>query len=388
MAKRDYYEVLGVSKDATADVIKKAYKKAAIQYHPDRQGDKSEAEKKEAEEKFKEAAEAYSVLSDPDKRARYDQFGHAGMGGAAGGGFNGQGMDMNDIFSMFGDIFGGGGFGGFGGFGGGGGRTQQTRYRGSDLRVKVKLNLQEISSGVTKKFKLKKYVTCTHCNGSGAEGNATETCPECKGTGRVIRTQQSIFGMMRTETACPNCGGEGKIIKNKCRHCNGDGIIMGEEVVEVNIPAGVVEGMQLSMRGKGNAGKHNGVNGDLLIHIEEEKHPQLIRDENDLVYSLLLDIPTATLGGVAEIPTIDGAARVNIEPGTQPGKVLRLRGKGLPSVNGYGRGDIVVNVSVYIPETLSKEEKKSMENFKNSDNFKPSNGIKEQIFRRFRKLFD
>ena len=389
MAKRDYYEVLGVSKDATADVIKKAYKKAAIQYHPDRQGDKSEAEKKEAEEKFKEAAEAYSVLSDPDKRARYDQFGHAGMGGAAGGGFNGQGMDMNDIFSMFGDIFGGGGFGGFGGFGGGGGgRTQQTRYRGSDLRVKVKLNLQEISTGVTKKFKLKKYVTCTHCNGSGAEGNATETCPECKGTGRVIRTQQSIFGMMRTETACPNCGGEGKIIKNKCRHCNGDGIIMGEEVVDVNIPAGVVEGMQLSMRGKGNAGKHNGVNGDLLIHIEEEKHPQLIRDENDLVYSLLLDIPTATLGGVAEIPTIDGAARVNIEAGTQPGKVLRLRGKGLPSVNGYGRGDIVVNVSVYIPETLSKEEKKSMENFKNSDNFKPSSGIKEQIFRRFRKIFD
>ena len=388
MAKRDYYEVLGVSKDATADVIKKAYKKAAIQYHPDRQGDKSEAEKKEAEEKFKEAAEAYSVLSDPDKKARYDQFGHAGVGGAAGGGFNGQGMDMNDIFSMFGDIFGGGGFGGFGGFGGGGGRTQQTRYRGSDLRVKVKLNLQEISTGVTKKFKLKKYVTCTHCNGSGAEGNATETCPECKGTGRVIRTQQSIFGMMRTEAACPNCGGEGKIIKNKCRHCNGDGVIMGEEVVDVNIPAGVVEGMQLSMRGKGNAGKHNGVNGDLLIHIEEEKHPQLIRDENDLVYSLLLDIPTATLGGVAEIPTIDGAARVNIEAGTQPGKVLRLRGKGLPSVNGYGRGDIVVNVSVYIPETLSKEEKKSMENFKNSDNFKPSNGIKEQIFRRFRKLFD
>ena len=388
MAKRDYYEVLGVSKDATADIIKKAYKKAAIQYHPDRQGDKSEAEKKEAEEKFKEAAEAYSVLSDPDKKARYDQFGHAGVGGAAGGGFNGQGMDMNDIFSMFGDIFGGGGFGGFGGFGGGGGRTQQTRYRGSDLRVKVKLNLQEISTGVTKKFKLKKYVTCTHCNGSGAEGNATETCPECKGTGRVIRTQQSIFGMMRTEAACPNCGGEGKIIKNKCRHCNGDGVIMGEEVVDVNIPAGVVEGMQLSMRGKGNAGKHNGVNGDLLIHIEEEKHPQLIRDENDLVYSLLLDIPTATLGGVAEIPTIDGAARVNIEAGTQPGKVLRLRGKGLPSVNGYGRGDIVVNVSVYIPETLSKEEKKSMENFKNSDNFKPSNGIKEQIFRRFRKLFD
>ena len=392
MAKRDYYEVLGVEKNATADAIKKAYRKKAIQYHPDKQKDKSEAEQKDAEEKFKEAAEAYSVLSDPDKKARYDQFGHAGMGGAAGGGgFGGfEDFDLNDIFSsVFGQGFGGGGFGGFGGFGGGGGgRAQQTRYRGSDLRVKVKLNLQEISTGVTKKFKLKKYVQCTHCSGSGAQGNATETCPECKGTGRVIRTQQSIFGMMRTEAACPKCGGEGKIIKDKCPHCSGDGIVMGEEVVEVNIPAGVVEGMQLSMRGKGNAGKRNGVNGDLLIHIEEEKHPQLIRDENDLVYSLLLDIPTATLGGVAEIPTIDGAARVNIEPGTQPGKVLRLRGKGLPAVNGYGRGDIVVNVSVYIPETLSKDEKKSMENFKNSENFKPSTSIKEQIFRRFRKLFD
>ena len=387
MAKRDYYEVLGVDKSATADAIKKAYRKKAIQYHPDKQQGKTEAEKKEAEEMFKEAAEAYSVLSDPDKKARYDQFGHAGMGGAAGGGggFSDFGdFDLNDIFSS---VF-GQGFGGFGGFGGGGGRAQQTRYRGSDLRVKVKLNLQEISSGVTKKFKLKKYVQCTHCNGSGAEGNATETCPECKGTGRVIRTQQSIFGMMRTEAACPNCGGEGKVIKNKCNHCHGDGIVMGEEVVEVNIPAGVMGGMQLSMRGKGNAGKRNGVNGDLLILVEEEAHPQLIRDENDLVYNLLLDIPTATLGGSAEIPTIDGAARVNIEAGTQPGKVLRLRGKGLPAVNGYGRGDIVVNVSVYIPETLSKEEKKQMENFKNSDSFKPSTSIKEQIFRRFKRLFD
>ena len=389
MAKRDYYEVLGVDKSATADAIKKAYRKKAIQYHPDKQQGKSDAEKKEAEEHFKEAAEAYSVLSDPDKKARYDQFGHAGMGGAAGGGgFSDFGdFDLNDIFSsVFGQGF--GGFGGFSGFGGGGGRTQQPRYRGGDLRVKVKLNLQEISTGVNKKFKLKKYVKCTHCNGSGAEGNATETCPECKGTGRVIRTQQSIFGMMRTETACPNCGGEGTVIKNKCPHCSGDGIVMGEEVVEVSIPAGVMGGMQLSMRGKGNAGKRNGVNGDLQILIEEEPHPQLIRDENDLVYNLLLDIPTATLGGTAEIPTIEDAARVTIEPGTQPGKVLRLRGKGLPTVNGYGRGDILVNISVYIPETLSKEEKKSMENFKDSENFKPNASIKEKIFRRFRKLFD
>ncbi len=382
MAKRDYYEVLGVEKNASANDIKKAYRKLAIQYHPDKNPDD-----KNAEEKFKEAAEAYSVLSDPDKRARYDQFGHEGLGGAAGGGFNGAGMDMNDIFSMFGDIFGGrGGFGGFGGFGGGSAGPQ--KFRGSDQRVKVRLNLQEIANGVTKKFKLKKYVKCSHCGGTGAEGNATETCPDCHGTGRVVRTQQSFFGMMRSEVACPRCNGEGKIIKNKCPHCNGDGVVMGEEVVEVQIPAGVVEGMQLSMRGKGNAGKRNGINGDLLILIEEEKHPTLVRDENDLIYSLLLDIPTAALGGFAEIPTIDGKAKVTIDPGTQPGKVLRLRGKGLPTLNGYGKGDIVVNISVYIPETLSKEEKKTIENFRESDNFRPSESIKEKIFRRFKSFFD
>ena len=297
-------------------------------------------------------------------------------------------MDINDIFSMFGDIFGGGGgFGGFSGFGGGR-SSGPAKFRGSDLRVKVKLTLQEIANGVTKKFKLKKNVACQHCGGSGAEGNAMETCPECGGTGRVVRTQQSFFGMMRTEVACTNCNGTGKIIKNKCKHCNGEGVIMGEEVVEVQIPAGVADGMQLSMRGKGNAGKHNGIPGDLLIQVEEEKHPQLVRDENDLIYSLLLDIPTATLGGVAEIPTIEGKAKVTIDAGTQPGKVLRLRGKGLPSLNGYGRGDIVVNVSVYIPESLSRDEKKAMENFKESDNFRPSESIKEQIFRRFKNFFD
>ena len=382
MAKRDYYEVLGVDRNASANDIKKAYRKLAIQYHPDKNpGDK------EAEEKFKEAAEAYSVLSDENKKARYDQFGFEGVSGAGGGGFSGAGMDMNDIFSMFGDIFGGrGGFGGFGGFGGGSAGPQ--KHRGNDLRVKAKLTLQEIANGTTKKFKLKKYVACTHCNGSGAEGNSYETCPECKGTGRIIRTQQSFFGMMRSEVPCPHCQGEGKIIKNKCSHCHGEGVVLGEEVVEIQIPAGVVEGMQLSMRGKGNAGKRGGINGDLLIVIEEEKHPELIRDENDLIYSLLLDIPTATLGGFAEIPTIDGRAKVTIDPGTQPGKVLRLRGKGLPTLNGYGKGDIVVNISVYIPETLSKEEKKTIESFKDSDNFRPTESVKEKIFRRFKSFFD
>lgn len=391
MAKRDYYEVLGVEKTATADEIKKAYRKKAIQYHPDKNpGDK------EAEEKFKEAAEAYDVLSNPDKRARYDQFGHAGMGGAAGGGFEGfgQGMSMDDIFSMFGDIFGGhgGGFGGGFGFGGGS-RSSQRKYRGSDLRVKVKLNLKEVSTGVEKKFKLKKYVTCQHCHGSGAEGTGgTETCPTCHGTGSITRTQQSIFGMVQSQSVCPQCNGEGKIIKNKCKVCSGEGIVYGEEVVEVKIPAGVAEGMQLSVNGKGNAGKHNGVAGDLLVVIEEEVHPDLIRDENDLIYNLLLSIPTATLGGTVEIPTIDSKVKVKIEPGTQPGKVLRLRGKGLPNVNSYGyssgTGDLLVNVSVYVPETLSKDERLAMEKMQESDNFKPNMSIKEKIFKKFRNFFD
>ncbi|MDL2213617.1 molecular chaperone DnaJ, partial [Bacteroides sp. OttesenSCG-928-N06] len=380
MTKRDYYEVLEVAKDASADEIKKAYRKKAIQYHPDKNpGDKT------AEEKFKEAAEAYEVLSNPDKRSRYDQFGHAGVSGAAGnggpfGGFSG-GMSMDDIFSMFGDIFGGrsGGFGGFSGFGGGSGSShQQRRFRGSDLRVKVKLNLKEISTGVEKKFKLKKYVACDHCHGSGAEGNSgSETCSTCKGSGSVIRNQQTILGTMQTRTTCPTCNGEGTVIKDKCKVCAGDGIVHGEEVVNVKIPAGVAEGMQLSMSGKGNAGKHNGVPGDLLIQVQEEAHPELIRDENDLVYNLLLSFPTAALGGAIEIPTIDSKVKVKIDPGTQPGKVLRLRGKGLPSVNGYGTGDLLVNVSIYVPETLSKDEKNTLEKLESSDNFKPSGTVKE-----------
>lgn len=387
MEKRDYYEVLGVEKNATADQIKKAYRRKAIEYHPDKNPGN-----KEAEDKFKEAAEAYEVLSNPDKRARYDQFGHAGMSGAAGnggpfGGFSG-GMSMDDIFSMFGDIFGGhSGFGG--GFGGGYSSNQQRRFRGADLRVKVKLNLKEISTGVEKKFKLKKYVQCSHCHGTGAEGNSgTETCPTCNGTGSVIRNQQTILGTMQTRVTCSTCGGEGKIIKEKCKECSGEGIVYGEEVVTVKIPAGVAEGMQLTMNGKGNAGKHNGISGDLLILIEEEADKDLIRDEDDLIYNLLLSFPTAALGGAVEIPTVDGKVKVKIEPGTQPGKVLRIRGKGLPSVNGYGTGDLLVNISIYVPETLSKDEKKALEKMEDSDNFKPNTSIKEKIFRKFKSLFD
>lgn len=391
MAKRDYYEVLEVPKTATADEIKKSYRKKAIQFHPDKNpGDK------EAEEKFKEAAEAYSVLSDPDKRAKYDKFGFdglnasAGFGGGAGGFGGGAGMSMDDIFSMFGDIFGGGGFGGFSGFGGGHARQRgERKSRGADKRIRVSLTLEEINSGVTKKFKLKKLVPCQHCHGSGAkEGTSAETCPDCNGTGTVLRTQQSIFGVVQTQTACPRCGGEGKIIKERCVHCSGDGVVYGEEVVEVRIPAGVAEGMQLSVEGKGDAGKHNGIYGNLLVQIEEIPHKDLIRDENDLVYNLLLTVPQASLGGAIEVPTLDGAVKVKIEPGTQPGKMLRLRGKGLPEVNSNHRGDMIVNIGVYIPETLSKDEKQAMEKFQTSDHFQPSPSIKDKLFRKFRSYFD
>ncbi|MDR0429112.1 MAG: molecular chaperone DnaJ [Tannerellaceae bacterium] len=383
MAKRDYYEVLGVSKSASVEEIKKAYRKKAIEYHPDKNPGN-----KEAEEKFKEAAEAYDILSDEQKRRRYDQFGHAGVGGASGGGGFGGGMSMEDIFSQFGDIFGGHfGFGGFGGFGGS--RGGQRVNRGSDLRVKVKLNLSEIAKGVEKKIKVKKYVPCKTCHGSGAEGsNATKTCDTCRGSGVVTRVANTILGQMQTQSTCPTCGGEGKIITEKCHACRGEGIVKDDDVITLNIPAGVGEGMQLSMGGKGNAARHGGVNGDLLVLIEEEPHPELIRDENDLLYNLLLTVPQAALGGSVEVPTIDGKAKVKIDPGTQPGKVLRLRNKGLPSVNSYGTGDLLINVSVYIPETLSDSEKATLSGLDNSPNFQPDKTVKEKIFNKFRQMFD
>lgn len=389
MSKRDYYEVLGVGKTATADEIKSAYRKKAIQHHPDKNpGDK------EAEEKFKEAAEAYDVLSNPEKRQRYDQFGHAGVGSsAAGGGFGGGGMSMDDIFEQFGDLFGGhfGGFGSFGGFGGfGGGRSRSGGahvQRGSDLRVKVRLTLKEIAHGVEKKIKVKKYVPCKKCHGSGAEDDQSiTTCQTCHGNGYVTRVSNTILGQMQTQSVCPTCNGQGKTITKKCPACNGEGVVRDEEVIEINIPAGVMEGMQLSVRGKGNAARRGGMNGDLLVVVEEEPDKELIRDENDLVYNLLLSVPQAALGDTVEVPTVDGRAKVKVDSGTQPGKVLRLRGKGLPSVNGYGTGDLLVNVSVYIPETLTAEEKTSMRQMETSSNFQPNQSVKEKIFNKFRDL--
>lgn len=377
-SKRDYYEVLEITRTATVEEIKKAYKKKAIQYHPDKNpGDPT------AEEKFKEAAEAYEVLSDEQKKAKYDRYGHDAPGGF--GGHSGGGFSMDDIFSQFGDIF-GGGFGGFGGFGGGGGNRVN---RGSDLRVKVKLSLKEIATGVEKKIKVKKYVSCQHCKGTGAEnGTAYTTCSTCNGSGTQTRVVDTMLGRMQTQTTCSACNGEGKTITKKCPHCSGEGIIRDEEVITLNIPAGVAEGMQLSMSGKGNAPRHGGVNGDLLILVEEEPHPELFRDDNDVVYNLLLSVTTAAIGGSVEVPTIDGKAKVKIEPGTQPGKVLRLKNKGLPSVHRYGTGDLLINISVYIPENLSDSEKQTLEGLENSPNFQPSPSIKQKIFNHFRKMFD
>lgn len=377
--KRDYYEVLEVPKTATAEEIKKAYRKKAIQYHPDKNpGDK------EAEEKFKEAAEAYEVLSDPQKRQRYDQYGFAGMGGA--GGFSGGGMSMEDIFSHFGDIFEGAGFdlGDF--FGGGSSRSRGPRVRrGSDMRVKVHLTLEEIATGCEKKIKVRKLVQCKDCNGSGSADGRTETCPTCKGSGRVIRQQRGIFGMMQVQSECETCGGEGTIIKNKCPKCGGQGVIRDEEIIPISIPAGVAGGMQLTIPGKGNAAPRGGVPGDLLVLIEEEEHKDFVRQESDLIYNLLLDMPTAVLGGQVQIPTLTGDVKITITPGTQPGKVLRMRGKGLPRIDQYGRnygvGDLLINVGVYIPEKLSKDERKLIEQLQNSPNIVPGAADKKNFFR-------
>lgn len=360
MAKRDYYEVLGVSKGASAEEIKKAFRKKAIQYHPDKNpGDKA------SEEKFKEAAEAYEVLSSAEKKQRYDQFGHAGVGSQGGFG-GGNSRSMDDIFSMFGDIFGGGG--GFGGFSSGG-RSQRVN-RGSNLRVKVSLDLSEIAHGAEKKLKVKKYITCTTCHGSGAKGSGGHsTCSSCRGAGQVTQISNTFLGQMQTTSTCPTCGGDGKVITQKCDSCYGEGIVQGDDVITVKIPAGVAEGMQLSLEGKGNAARRGGMPGDLLILVAEEEHPELTRDENDLIYNLYLSFPDISLGVTTEIPTIDGKVKVKVESGTQPEKILRLRGKGLPDVNGYGKGDLLVKIHAWVPQKLSAEERKTLEKLQQSPNF-------------------
>ena len=381
--KRDYYEVLGVQKNANADEIKKAYRKAAIKYHPDKNpGDK------EAEEKFKEAAEAYDVLSNPDKRARYDQFGHAGMHGAAGGGagdFGGfGGFSMEDIFSQFGDIFGGHFGGGFRSSSGG-----RRVNRGSDIRVKVKLTLAEIATGVTKKLKINKTVACTKCGGSGAkDANSYSTCSTCGGSGYVMRVENSFFGRVQTQGVCPTCGGTGKVITSPCDECKGEGTVRGQEVVEIAIPAGVGEGMALTVTGKGNAARHGGINGDLQVLIEEVPDPELVRDGNDLIHNLNITVPMALLGGTVEVPTVDGRAKIKIAPGTHAGKVLRLAGKGIPDVNGYGRGDELVVVDITIPSKLSAEEKKLVEQLSEQPGFRKAESVKNQnIFERMKRFF-
>jgi molecular chaperone DnaJ len=365
MEKRDYYEVLGVSKGATKEEIKKAYRQQALKYHPDKNpGDKK------AEENFKEAAEAYEVLSNEEKKSRYDRYGHAGVGSSASGGY-GQNMTVEDIFSSFGDIF-GDAFGGFGGFGGSrrGGRRVN---KGSNLRVKVKLNLQEIAAGTEKKIKVQKYNTCDTCGGTGAaDASSITTCSTCHGSGHVTRITNTMLGQMQTSSVCPACGGEGKTITKKCSSCYGEGIVQKEEIIKINIPAGVGKGMQMTVGGKGNAARRGGVNGDLLVVIDEEEHPNLIREGNDLIYNLFISIPDAILGTHVEVPTVDTNVKIKIDAGTQPGKILRLRGKGLPEVNGYGKGDLLVNVNVWIPKSLNKEELRQIEKLKESDSFIPN----------------
>ncbi len=383
MTKRDYYEVLEITKGASQDEIKKAYRKMALKYHPDKNPDDHTAE-----DKFKEAAEAYEILSDPQKRTRYDQFGHAAFQGGGGNGFHAGGMTMEDIFDSFGDIFGDFGFGGFGSRGGR--RSGRRTNRGSDLRIKVKLNLSEVAKGAEKKVKVKKYISCDTCGGTGAkDGDAYETCSTCRGTGHVTRVTNTFLGQMQTTSTCPACGGEGRIISQKCNSCYGEGIVPSEETISFNIPAGVSEGMQLKITGKGNAARRGGINGDLLVVITEEKHPQLIRDGNDLLYNLYLSMPDAILGTTVEIPTIDSKVKIRIDQGTQPGKILRLRGKGVPDVNGYGKGDLLVSINVWVPKQLSKDEEKMFEKLRESPNFipKPDSGEKS-FFEKMKNLFE
>jgi len=384
MSKRDFYDVLGVTKSATAEEIKKAYRKMAIKYHPDKNpGDK------QAEDNFKEAAEAYEILSNAEKKQRYDHYGHAGVGGASGGGggYGGGGMNMEDIFSQFGDIFGNGGGGGgspFDSFFGGGGQQSRGGRRvakGSNLRIKVKLTLEEIANGTEKKIKVNKQVSCKTCDGTGAKDKSSvSTCKTCGGSGAVRRVTNTILGQMQTSSTCPTCNGSGQQITSKCTVCHGEGTTRGEETISINIPAGVSDGMQLSMSGKGNAAPNGGVPGDLIILIEETPHESLKREGNNVVYDLHVSIIDAALGFSAEVPTIDGKAKIKIEPGTQSGKLLRLKGKGIPEVNSYHRGDEIIHVNIWTPKALSAEERTMLEKLRESPNFKPQPGKNDKSF--------
>jgi molecular chaperone DnaJ len=378
MAKRDYYEILGVGKSSTADEIKKAYRKVAMQYHPDRNpGDK------ESEEKFKEAAEAYEVLSDQEKRAQYDRFGHAGVNGRAGAG-GAQGMNMDDIFSNFGDIFGEDIFGSF--FGGGGGRQRSgggraRGTRGSNLRIKLKMNYEEIAKGANKTVKVKKYTTCTSCTGSGAKDkNAIQNCGTCGGSGQVRKVTNTFLGQMQTVGTCPTCNGEGSTITSKCGACKGEGRVYTEETITIDIPAGVQDGMQLSLSGKGNAGERGGAPGDLIVLIEEEHHPELQRDNLNVIYDMHISFTDAVFGANPEVPTIDGRAKIKIPAGTQSGKIFRLKGKGFPSINSYEKGDQLIHINIWTPQTLSAEEKELMEKLKDAKNFQPHPDKNEKSF--------
>jgi molecular chaperone DnaJ len=383
MAKRDYYDILEIPRTATPEEIKKAYRKMALKYHPDKNPNDPTSENK-----FKEAAEAYEVLSDAEKKQRYDRYGHDGIKGMPGGGFH---MNMDDIFSHFGDIFGdafGGAFGDQFGFNSRG-RTRRRVNRGTNLRVKVKLTLEEISTGVEKKIKVSKYLPCDHCSGTGAEqGTSMNTCPTCHGQGHVTRVTSTFIGQMQTSSTCPACDGEGTVIGTKCNKCYGNGILKGEEVISVRIPAGVADGMQLSMSGKGNAAARGGIAGDLLILIEEQEHEHFSRDGNHLIYEHFISLPDAALGNSTDIPTLDGKARIKIEAGTQSGKILRLKGKGLPDLNGYGRGDLLVNLSIWTPRELTREEHQILEKLRDSDNFKPHPSKKDKgFFDRMKDIF-
>ena len=367
MAKRDYYEVLGVSKSADAAELKKAYRKLAVQYHPDRNPDD-----KTAEDKFKEAAEAYEVLSDPDKKAKYDRYGHAGVDGQ--GGFSGGGMTMDDIFSQFGDVFGDSGFGSF--FGGGGGGAASGRQRGqkgTNLRIKVSLTLEEIAHGVHKKIKVKKEVACNTCNGSGAkDSSSVKVCNTCGGNGVVRQVRNTFLGQMQTTVTCPTCNGSGKIISSFCGGCKGSGTSHGEETIDIDIPAGVESGMQLSMRSRGNAGQKGGPAGDLIINIEEKEHEFLQRDGQNILFEQFLSFADASIGTQVEVPTLDGKVRIKIPPGTQSGKIFRLQDKGLPTVQGYGKGDQLIHVNVWTPKKLTQEERDLLEKMRTMPNFTPS----------------